>query len=83
LFYLIVLRTRAARLQIQDFLDAVAKEKVVAAAHAHLKAEPLELQAQTVERNIRIGIAEKNFFQQFGGFAHVCFGSRGRSPHQL
>ena len=71
LFYLIRLGIRPARLQIQNFFNARRIKNVVAAAHSHLEPEPLQQLAQAVEGNIRIGGAQEDFLQKFGGFAHL------------
>jgi hypothetical protein len=52
---------------------------MVAAAHTHRETEPLQQQAQAVERNVCISSAAENFLQQFGVFAHFVW-LRGRSP---
>ena len=65
LFYLVGLTFVSAWLQIQDFINSVAKENVVAALHTFLKAEaPQELQ-HSGKRNIRVSVASQNLLEKF------------------
>ena len=63
LSYLVRLRVAAFALEVDQVIDAVPAEHVMAAANPHLEAETIEESAKILEAHVRVGCAAENLVE--------------------
>ena len=70
LLHLVRLGITTSRLQIQDLLDSVPREDVVAASHAFREPKAPQQRAKLAERNRRVGSSPENACKEIISLRH-------------